>query len=242
MALLTGPCHLVTPTGGGGFRAQSAVDWSPNSLSPLARYRMDLANLTLSPNVSALADISGNGRHGSQVTIGEQATTGVIVGLNNAPAIVCNNSGVILPTYTLPTPCTVFLAGEISATPGQYAWLYGADAVYGVQSGRLGTYNADFSASGMPLIGTAPVPFVALYFVDSMGAGGVRIRVNGVTYVSTAGVVGALGVYSIGYRPGTPTQSVACKVAEVCPVPGTLSGSPLASLSAYSIARYGRSF
>lgn len=239
MALLTGPCHLVTPSGGGGFRAQSATVWSPSSLSPLEWYKMDLANLTLSPNVSALADLSGNGRHGSQVTIGEQASTGVIVGLNNAPCIVCNNTGIILPSYSLPTPCTVFLAGEVSATPGQFGWLYSADGVYGVTSSKYGMYNC--TSASQPIMGTAPTAFVALFFVDSYTEGGLRVRYGGTTYATT-GIPAKLGVYAIGYRPAVPAQNVANKVAEAIAIPGTLSGAPLTALSNYSMALYGKTF
>lgn len=241
MAYLYGSGTLLYGTSG-GLRISATAAWTPAALSPLAWYRMDSIQ-TLGSNVTGATDLSGNGRHATQTTVASQPTVSTCAGLNGAAAIACNNTGLIIPAYTLPTPCTIFMAGEISATPGgQYAWLYCSDSVYGVQSSRFGTYNADFAASGMPTIGTAPVSFVGLWYVDSMGVGGVRIRINGTTYVSTAGVVGALGVYGIGWRPGTPTQSVSCKVSEICSIPGTLAGSGLSNLSSYSQSLYNKTF
>ena len=221
-----------------GRRRGSAI-WSPSALSPLEWYRMDLANITLSPNVSALADLSGNGRHAMQTTSGEQPTTGTIAGLNNAPCIVCNNTGLLLPAYSLPSPCTIMIAAEMSATPGQYGWYYCSDGVYGISSGKYGAYNC--AQASQPLIGAAPAPAVILYYVDAYAEAGLRIRTGGTTYAST-GILAKLSVYSLGYHPALPTQSVSCKIAEIIVAPGTLTGSPLASLSAYALARYGRSF
>ena len=222
-----------------GRRRGSAI-WSPSALSPLEWYRMDLTNITLSPKVSALADLSGNGRHAQQATAGEQPVTGTIVGLNNAPAIVCNSTGLTRPTYSPPTPYTLFVAAEISAGPPQYAWLYCADGMYGCANGKYGTYNAVFST--MPTIGTAPVPIVLLFYVDALTiAGGLRVRYGGTTYTSSSGGIAPQGVYTLGYRLAGG-QSVSCKIAETIVIPGTLTGAPLTSLSAYSTARYGMTF
>lgn len=220
-------------------RRRGGGAWSPSALSPLEWYRMDLANLTLAPKVSAVADLSGNGRHATQSTAGEQPVTGTIAGLKNAPCIVCNNTGLLLPTYTIPAPSTVMIAGEVSATPGQYGWFYCQDALFGVFNGKYGVPNSVTATA--PGIGTPPVPIVVLYYLDSYSAGGLRIAFSGTTYPSTSTPAG-FGAYSIGYRPGLPAQSMSCKIAEVIAIPGTLSGAGLTSLSAYALARYGMSF
>ena len=143
-----------------GIRARQTEfkrPWSPKALSPLAWFRSDLGVTLNGSTVSAWADQTGNGKHVTQATAGNQPTYSLAGGRGGRPKITSAASrflqGSTADDWTFlhsGAGASIVLVSESRVTPTNY--LLGTQSSSGANRGMVlywgGTLIAAYAGNG----------------------------------------------------------------------------------------------
>jgi hypothetical protein len=143
-----------------GYRARQGTTqkaWSPLALSPFAWFRSDLGVTLNGSTVSAWADQSGNGKHATQATAGNQPTFSLAGGRGGRPKITSAASRYVQCATAADwtflhsgTGASIVLVSESRVTPVNY--LLGTQTSSGVNRGINlywgGTFVRNYTGNG----------------------------------------------------------------------------------------------
>jgi hypothetical protein len=211
-------------------------NFTPRSISGLALWydAADASTVTVSTGVSAIADKSGNGRHGTQ-GVGNSQPAYTIAGRNgrNVMTFDGTNDTIAIPSFSLSQPITMFVAG--SSTNANFL-------IDGSGTNRLALYRQAGVSwtlfSGAILNGgTSDTNWHSFRTVSNSTSSSIHVDNSLITSGNAGTQTVASGLW-LGASSGT-SFFLAGQIGEVLLYGGLLTAGNIANLTAYLKAKWG---